>query len=137
MRSILLNITEGLAFLTLPATCGLALVAPEFVRLILGPEWSAAIVPLQLLSIYASYRSLVTVLPQVLTVKGDTKWTMWLGFDATLLGLLIGRFGRRDRGGVDHRLPSPPLPPDGGDSTRCAARWRWPPRYCGAAPSCR
>jgi teichuronic acid exporter len=58
MRGILLNITEGLAFLTLPATFGLALVAPEFVRLILGPEWSAAIVPLQLLSIYASYRSL-------------------------------------------------------------------------------
>lgn len=97
MRSILLNITEGLAFLTLPATFGLALVAPEFVRLILGPEWSTAIVPLQLLSIYASYRSLVTVLPQVLTVKGDTRWTMWLGVWTAValpIGFLIGsRFG--------------------------------------------
>lgn len=97
MRGILLNITEGLAFLTLPATFGLALVAPEFVRLILGPEWSAAIVPLQLLSIYASYRSLVTILPQVLTVKGDTKWTMWLGVWTAValpIGFLIGsRFG--------------------------------------------
>ncbi|MBK8646287.1 MAG: lipopolysaccharide biosynthesis protein [Gemmatimonadetes bacterium] len=93
MRSILLNITEALAFLTLPATFGLALVAPEFVRLILGPEWSAAIVPLQLLSIYASYRSLVTVLPQVLTVKGDTRWTMWLGVWTAIalpIGFLIG-----------------------------------------------
>lgn len=93
MRSILLNITEGLAFLTLPATFGLALVAPEFVRLILGPEWAAAIVPLQLLSIYASYRSLVTVLPQVLTVKGDTRWTMWLGVWTAIalpIGFLIG-----------------------------------------------
>ena len=93
MRGILLNITEGLAFLTLPATFGLALVAPEFVRLILGPEWSGAIVPLQLLSIYASYRSLVTVLPQVLTVKGDTRWTMWLGVWTAIalpIGFLIG-----------------------------------------------
>ncbi|MFN8666714.1 MAG: lipopolysaccharide biosynthesis protein [Gemmatimonadaceae bacterium] len=97
MRSILLNITEGLAFLTLPATFGLALVAPEFVRLVLGPEWSAAIVPLQLLSVYASYRSLVTVLPQVLTVKGDTRWTMWLGVWTAIalpIGFLVGsRFG--------------------------------------------
>ena len=86
LRRLLLNVTEGLAFLTLPATVGIALVAPEFVRLALGPEWTGAIAPLQVLCVYASYRSLVTLLPQILNIKGDARWTMWLGI-ATALAL--------------------------------------------------
>ncbi len=79
IRKILLNVTEGIAFLTLPATVGISLVAKEFVPLVLGPEWSATVAPLQVLCVYASYRSLVTLLPQILNVKNDARWTMWLG----------------------------------------------------------
>jgi O-antigen/teichoic acid export membrane protein len=79
IRKILLNVTEGIAFLTLPATVGISLVAREFVPLVLGPEWTATVAPLQVLCVYASYRSLVTLLPQILNVKGDARWTMWLG----------------------------------------------------------
>lgn len=79
IRKILLNVTEGIAFLTLPATVGISLVAREFVPLVLGPTWTATIAPLQVLCVYASYRSLVTLLPQILNVKGDARWTMWLG----------------------------------------------------------
>jgi len=97
LRRLLLNITEGLAFVTLPLTIGLALVAPELVRLVLGTQWLAAIGPLQLLSIYASYRSLVTILPQILTVKGDARWSMWLGVWTAIVlpaGFAVGsRFG--------------------------------------------
>jgi PST family polysaccharide transporter len=85
LRRILLDVTEGLAFLTLPATLGLALVAPEFVALFLGDQWSAVTVPLQILCLFASFRSLVTLLPQVLNVKGDAGWTMRLGVATALL----------------------------------------------------
>ncbi len=85
LRRILLDVTEGLAFLTLPATLGLALVAPEFVALFLGSEWSAVTLPLQILCVFASFRSLVTLLPQVLNVKGDAGWTMRLGVATALL----------------------------------------------------
>ncbi|MEO8139089.1 MAG: lipopolysaccharide biosynthesis protein [Gemmatimonadota bacterium] len=85
IRKILLNVTEGIAFLTLPATVGISLVAKEFVPLVLGPEWTATIAPLQVLCVYASYRSLVTLLPQILNVKGDARWTMWLGVITALV----------------------------------------------------
>ena len=85
LRKILLNVTEGIAFLTLPATVGIALVAREFVPLVLGPEWTATIAPLQVLCVYASYRSLVTLLPQILNVKNDARWTMWLGVATALV----------------------------------------------------
>jgi len=85
LRRLLLNVTEGLAFLTLPATVGIALVAPEFVPLALGPEWSGAVAPLEVLCLYASYRSLVTLLPQILNIKGDARWTMWLGIATALV----------------------------------------------------
>jgi teichuronic acid exporter len=78
LRTILLNLTEGIAFLTLPSTVGIALVAGDFVPLLLGSEWKAAVVPLQLLCVYASYRSIVTMLSQILTVKDDARWVMWL-----------------------------------------------------------
>ena len=93
LRRMLLNVTEGLAFLTLPATVGIALVAPEFVRLALGPEWAGAIAPLQVLCVYASYRSLVTLLPQILNVKGDARWTMWLGIATALVLPVTFYFG--------------------------------------------
>ncbi|MBK6457726.1 MAG: oligosaccharide flippase family protein [Gemmatimonadetes bacterium] len=94
---LLLNITEGLAFVTLPLTIGLALVAPELVRLLLDEKWLAAIGPLQLLTVYASYLSLVTIFPQILTVKGDACFSMWIGvWTAAILpiGFAVGsRFG--------------------------------------------
>ncbi|MBK8061133.1 MAG: hypothetical protein IPK33_25525 [Gemmatimonadetes bacterium] len=85
-----------------------------------GPEWSAAIVPLQLLSIYASYRSLVTVLPQVLTVKGrhqvdDVAGRLDGDRSPDRISHRQPRWTGRHCSGVDHRLPTlhdATLPPD-------------------------
>lgn len=79
LRRQLLMMTQGIAFLTLPLTLGMALVAREFVLVALGDKWTPAIVPLQLLATYASFRSIVTLLPQVLNIKGDTRFTMRMG----------------------------------------------------------
>lgn len=86
LRRYFRHLTEGLALITFPATLGLALVADEFVHLALGEKWVGAIVPLELLALYASLRSVVTLLPQVLTVVGEAGFVMWTTI-ATLLVL--------------------------------------------------
>ncbi len=65
--------TEGLAVITLPISVGLCLVAPALVGLVLGPRWQPAVVPLQILSAYASVRALLTLYPQVLIAIGDAR----------------------------------------------------------------
>jgi PST family polysaccharide transporter len=81
----LLGLTEGLAFITFPASIGLALVADEFVRVLLGPQWEAAIVPLRLLTLYAGLRSIMTLPPQLLTMTGHARLTMWYSIVAALI----------------------------------------------------
>ncbi len=76
LRRYLRTLTEGLALITFPATCGLALVAADFVHLALGAKWEGVIVPLELLAIYASLRSIVTLLPQVLIAVNESRFVM-------------------------------------------------------------
>ena len=77
LRKYLLNITEGVALLTFPAAFGLALIAKPFVITLLGPKWSSVVVPLQLLTVYVSVRSISPILPHVLNVTGGTRFGMW------------------------------------------------------------
>src|SRR5262249_41782766 len=63
LRRQLLMLTEAIAMLTLPASLGMALVASDFIHAALGDQWVDAIVPLQLLCLYASLRSITTLLP--------------------------------------------------------------------------
>ena len=52
LRRYLLNLTEGVALITLPLSIGLSLVAPEFLSLVfLGAKWQAAAWPLRILSL--------------------------------------------------------------------------------------
>jgi len=76
LRRYLRILTEALGILTFPATFGLALVAREFVPVVLGKKWDGAIVPLQLLAFYASFRVIVTLLPQILNALRDTRFSM-------------------------------------------------------------
>ena len=79
LRRHLLTLTEGIATLTLPASWGLALVAEDFVRLLLGEKWLPSVAPLEILCVYVSLRSVVTLLPQVLAAIGDARWTARVG----------------------------------------------------------
>ncbi len=78
LRRYLRNLTQGISLFTFPATLGLALVAREFVPLVLGTKWMAAIVPLQLLAIYGFMRSITTVLGPILTAI-DVRWASRYG----------------------------------------------------------
>jgi O-antigen/teichoic acid export membrane protein len=52
-------------------------VADDFVRVYLGAQWEASILPLRILSGYAAFRAIVTLLPQVLTMRGETRFLMF------------------------------------------------------------
>src|SRR5437016_4606056 len=77
LRRYLLRITEGIALITFPLGLGLALVAQDFVLVILGSKWSATIAPLRLLAAYATIRSITPLLAQVLHTIRDTRFEMW------------------------------------------------------------
>ena len=76
VRRYLAQLTAGLALVTMPLAVGMALVAPEFVLVFLKSEWVPAIVPLQLLAVYASYRSIVTLIPHVAINVGLSAFSM-------------------------------------------------------------
>jgi teichuronic acid exporter len=76
LRRYLRILTEGLSIVTFPATIGMALVASDFVPLVLGPKWQAVIVPLEILAFYASFRCIVTLLPSILNVTGESRFVM-------------------------------------------------------------
>ena len=69
----LLSITESIAAIAFPLSVGLALVADQFVDVILGEQWRPAIVPLQLLALASVSRSLDPLLAQILIVTGHAR----------------------------------------------------------------
>ncbi len=76
MRRYLLNLTEGLALITLPLSIGLGLVAPEFVSVVLGPKWQGSIAPLRFLAFYVSVRTITPLIPVVLNTVGQSRFNM-------------------------------------------------------------
>src|SRR5258708_25490493 len=74
-----------IALTTFPATIGFALVANEAVRLIMGKKWIGMIAPLQVLCVYAAVRSIVAILPKVLTACGNPRFVMRV----EIMGLVI------------------------------------------------
>jgi len=77
VRRYLRNLTESIALITFPACVGLGIVAPEVVPFVLGRKWEGAIGPLEVLSIYAAFRSIVALIPKVLVALGNPRFVMW------------------------------------------------------------
>jgi teichuronic acid exporter len=93
LRRYLRTLTEAIALLTFPATVGLGLVAREFVPLVLGPKWNNMIPPLEVLCFYAGFRSVMALLPKVLTAVGNPRFVMWNDLAAVAIlpiGFYIG-----------------------------------------------
>jgi PST family polysaccharide transporter len=93
LRRYVLRITEALSLAVFPLASGLCLVADDFVKVALGDQWLGAITPLRILGFYVSFRTINTILPQVLTVIGETKFGMRNGIFAVIVmptAFLIG-----------------------------------------------
>jgi O-antigen/teichoic acid export membrane protein len=78
LRRYFLILTELLAYLTLPVSFGLAVTADLVVQIVLGPQWQAVVVPLQLLCLYAAFYSCQVLNVHVMLWTGQFRANMWL-----------------------------------------------------------
>jgi O-antigen/teichoic acid export membrane protein len=85
LRRYVLSITEVISLVTFPATVGLALVAPDIVKLALGDRWLAVVAPLRLLALYTGVRSVLPLLSQVLAMTGENARVMRISIVAAVL----------------------------------------------------
>jgi teichuronic acid exporter len=93
LRRYLLAMSEGLALVTFPAAIGLGLLAQDLVSIALGPKWQGAVLPLQILAVFAPLSSVTTLLPQMTTVVGRTRFGMYHALSAAMfmtVAFLIG-----------------------------------------------
>jgi PST family polysaccharide transporter len=85
LRRYVRTLSEGLALATFPATIGLGVVARELIPVALGSKWVGVIAPLQVLSVYAAFRSIVAIIPKVLTAAGNARFVMWNDLRALII----------------------------------------------------
>jgi teichuronic acid exporter len=90
LRRYLRILTEVVALAAFPATIGLALVAHDMVPILFGHKWDGMIVPLEVLSFYAGFRSIVALLSKILIAVGDPHYVM--RNDVTALVVLTTAF---------------------------------------------
>jgi PST family polysaccharide transporter len=93
-----LRMSEGLALITFPLTIGLALVADHFVAVALGPKWANAVLPLRILSCYAGFRSLDTLIKAVLISTGRVDRLMRYSLQAVVVLIPLFYLGARYMG---------------------------------------
>ena len=70
VSEVLLMATRVLSFVAFPLFWGLSSVAPEIVKVILGPKWSAAALPLQILALVMPLRLVNTIVANAVQGKG-------------------------------------------------------------------
>jgi len=85
LRRYFLILNEMLAYLTLPVSFGLAVTADLVVQIVLGPQWDAVVVPLQVLCFYAAFYSCQLLNGHVLLWTGQFRANMWLNVLAAVL----------------------------------------------------
>jgi O-antigen/teichoic acid export membrane protein len=73
LRRYLLKSTEAVSLIVVPAGVGLAVVAGDLVRVVLGPKWIGAAAPLTLLALYAAFHSLSVLVPPLLLAIGKVR----------------------------------------------------------------
>lgn len=95
IRRYLLSLTEGLSVVTFPIAAGLALVAPEFVLVVLGDKWEPAIVPMAILVAYSGFRSITILFSQVLVATGRARRNMQFSVVAAIVLPILFVIGAR------------------------------------------
>jgi O-antigen/teichoic acid export membrane protein len=85
--------TRLVGLISIPALVGLAVVAPDFVQVVLGSNWADATPVIQILALVGLVQSLQTLCGEVLLALGRANWlfrftALW--FVATLVSVAIG-----------------------------------------------
>jgi len=82
LRRYFLLLTEAITYLTMPMAVGLALVADDFVRLAIGPQWEAVITPLRLLAAYMAINAAQVLFGHVVVWTGHFRLNLYLNLFA-------------------------------------------------------
>lgn len=75
LNNALLRMTTGLALINYPVMVGMACTARELVPVVLGPQWLAATLPLQVLCLVGLVKTVDPLLTQALTSTGQVRYT--------------------------------------------------------------
>jgi O-antigen/teichoic acid export membrane protein len=73
IRSGVLRAVESVSLLAFPTFFGMAMVAPDLVEILLGPKWTVAIVPLQVLCLVFPFRALGIFFAPALFATGQPR----------------------------------------------------------------
>jgi teichuronic acid exporter len=92
--------SEALSMSILPLMFGLAVVAPEAVKVILGSKWEGAIAPLRWLALFFGARVLCALAQQVLTSLRYTRFIMWISVISFLVMPIGFYFASRQGAGA-------------------------------------
>jgi O-antigen/teichoic acid export membrane protein len=87
------RMTRAVGAISIPALLGLMVVAPDFVPVILGDKWHAAIRLLQVLAWVGLLQSLGTVNGDILQARDRTRLLLWISiltFAGHIAGFAIG-----------------------------------------------
>jgi PST family polysaccharide transporter len=84
LRTYLLALVEAVSLFVLPLTLGLALVADQFVSLVLGTKWMPIVTPLRILLCYATVRALTNILGPLLNAKRQAHFIMLVNISAAI-----------------------------------------------------
>ncbi len=73
LQAVQMRLTRGIAYLTFPLLAGLAALAPELVRVLLGANWGEAVFPLQALCVSEAMATVANLQAQLLISTGNVK----------------------------------------------------------------
>lgn len=89
LRRIYLRANRLIAFVTFPAMAGLAVSAPSFVQVILGPGWEPVIPLLQILTVAGLVQSVGTTTGWIYKTTGRTDVMFRWGLAATVITVIV------------------------------------------------
>lgn len=96
LRRNYLRAISMIALITFPVMAGLALVAEEFVLVVLGPQWRDAIGIIRIFAIVGITESIVVTVGWIYKASGRTdallRWGLWAG-GIPIAGIAIGSLG--------------------------------------------
>jgi O-antigen/teichoic acid export membrane protein len=85
LQEILSKASSHLMLVCLPLFTGLAVTAPDFVRVFFGAHWQAATLPMRILSIVAAIEASTILLPKILNAKGKPGMNVAVNLIAAVL----------------------------------------------------
>lgn len=95
LRRVFRRCLSVIALVTLPVSVLIALLAPEFVRILLGPDWGETVLPLQILAMAILFRTSYKISDSLARAKAAVfrrAWRQWVYAAAVILGAGAGQW---------------------------------------------